>query len=103
MRQPLMRCIAVGLAAVALAGCVSETRYVATYPPPPPVPAETIPKPPVSEDPLIWQPGHWDWSGSQYTWQQGMWIKREGHGTQWQDGYWSNTGGTSKWVPAHWL
>ena len=88
-----------------LGGCVSETRAVSTppYPAPPPVPAETVPKPPVSEQPLIWQPGHWDWSGSGYAWREGRWVPREGHGTQWQDGYWTSDNGVWSWVPAHWL
>ncbi len=74
-------------------------------PPPPPVRSEEIPKPPVSEDPLIWQPGHWDWEGSGYAWRQGEWVKRAGHGTEWQDGYWSNQSGSGAWtwVPAHWM
>ena len=88
-----------------LAACISETREVASppYPPPPAIPAETIPKPPVSEAPLIWQPGHWDWTGNGYAWREGSWVRREGHGTQWQDGYWSNAGGSWTWMPAHWL
>ena len=72
-------------------------------PPPPPVRTEIIPKPPVSEEPLIWQPGHWDWEGSGYAWRQGEWVKRAGHGTEWQDGYWANQNGTWSWVPAHWM
>lgn len=73
------------------------------YPPPPPVRTEVIPKPPVSGDPLIWQPGHWDWVSNGYAWVPGEWTKRAGHGTEWQDGYWSNQSGTWTWVPAHWL
>ncbi|MDA8247680.1 MAG: hypothetical protein M0Z28_00725 [Rhodospirillales bacterium] len=73
------------------------------YPQPPPVRTEVIPKPPVSEDPLIWQPGHWDWAGTGFSWHAGEWMKRAGHGTEWQDGYWSNQNGTWSWVPAHWM
>ncbi len=72
-------------------------------PQPPPVPPEVRPQPPVSEDPLMWQPGHWDWSGTGYVWVSGKWIDRAGHGTTWQDGYWSNAGGSWAWIPAHWL
>jgi hypothetical protein len=70
---------------------------------PPPIPVETVPKPPVSEEPLIWQPGHWDWTGSAYVWTQGSWVVRAGHGTQWQDGYWVNQGASWVWVAGHWL
>ena len=75
------------------------------YPPPPPVRTEVIPKPPVSEEPLIWEPGHWDWVDTGYAWHEGEWVKRAGHGTEWQDGYWSNQNpkGTWTWLPAHWM
>ncbi len=86
-----------------LGGCVSATREVAAPNPAPQIPVEIIPKPPVSEQPLIWQPGHWDWSGSTYLWREGAWVPRAGHGTQWQDGYWTNQGGSWVWLPAHWL
>ncbi len=72
-------------------------------PPPPPVRTEVIPKPPVSEAPLIWEPGHWDWAGTGYSWREGEWVPRAGHGSQWQDGYWSNQNGTWSWLPAHWM
>ncbi len=52
---------------------------------------------------LMWQPGHWDWVGTGYTWREGQWVKRAGHGTEWQDGYWSNRNGTWTWLPAHWM
>ena len=92
-------------ASLALAGCAVVPVGAAynPYPQPPPVRAETIPLPPVSEQPLIWQPGHWDYDGQGYTWREGRWVERAGHGTQWQDGYWSNATGSWAWVPAHWL
>jgi hypothetical protein len=91
--------------ALALSGCVSVNRDVAQspFPPPPPIPAETIPKPPVSEAPLVWQPGHWDFTGNGYVYRNGAWVLREGHGTEWQDGYWADRNGNWTWVPAHWL
>jgi hypothetical protein len=70
---------------------------------PPPGRSETIPKPPVSEQPLVWQPGHWDWTGGSYAWRPGQWVLRAGHGTLWQDGYWAREGGTWVWIPGHWL
>ena len=63
-------------AAWILAGCT-------TINPPVPVPApmaETMPKPPVSAEPLIWQPGHWDWTGNAYVWIPGP--VRAGRGAQ---------------------
>ena len=37
------------------------------YPPVPALISETVPKPPVTAEPLMWQPGHWDWNGSGYS------------------------------------
>jgi hypothetical protein len=72
---------------------------------PPPVPAlqpETVPLPPVAEQPLIWQPGHWDWNGTTYVWAPGHYVLATGHGPRWQFGYWALSNGGYTWVPAHW-
>lgn len=89
------------LLAIGLAACVPQPYPVAvTYPPVPPPMAEARPLPPVSRQPLIWQPGHYDWTGSSYVWQPGRYIARDvaGQGL-WQEGY---RDGTGNWVPAHW-
>lgn len=92
-----------------LAGCVQPppTAVVIAnpYPPVPAVPATAgfVPKPPVSATPLIWQPGHWEWTGNAYAWIQGRWVERAGHGTLWQDGFWSNVNGVWTWIPGHWV
>jgi hypothetical protein len=87
-----------------LAGCAMPATTVATPPQPaPPIPEEVIPLPPVSEQPLIWRPGFWEWSGADYNWYAGEWEYRAGHGTGWQDGYWALQGGTWVWMQAHWL
>lgn len=94
------------LAVLFLAGCMPQPpapMLSNPNPQPPPVRAEVIPKPPVSEEPLIWQPGHWDWEGAGYVWREGDWVKRAGHGTQWQDGYWTTSNGVWVWQPPHWL
>lgn len=87
--------------------CCVLTACAATYPvgTPPPVPparAETISLPPVSATPLIWQPGHYDWTGGAYVWTPGHWVERAGHGTLWQDGYWTYGNGQWNWIPGHW-
>ncbi len=92
--------------ALLLAGCAASegTQQQADVQPQPPPPRnEVIPKPPVSEAPLVWQPGHWDWTGGGYAWRPGRWILRAGHGTLWQDGYWGREGGQWVWIPGHWL
>jgi hypothetical protein len=87
---------------LSLAGCVAG-------PPPspcpavPPLPAEVLPKPPVSEAPLVWQPGHWVWTGSNYAYQQGLYVPRV-HGTTWLPGFWTmSSGGVCHWNGAHFL
>ena len=101
-RRRLLPVMAGGLLLVA--GCEGSTGKVEPSPPaPPPAAAETVPLPPVSEAPLIWQPGHWDWIGVGYTWREGRWVTRAGHGTLWQPGYWTQEDGAWNWVPAHWL
>ena len=70
----------------------------------PPAPrAETIPKPPVTEELLIWQPGHWDWTGTGYAWAPGKYVAREGHGSLWLDGHWVTSGTGWAWVPGGWV
>ena len=97
MKHPAIAAALLGAAWI-LSGCATST-------PPPPVPpppvAEAIPNPPVSPTPLIWQPGHWDWTGSSYVWSSGEFVPREGHGDLWMPGFWEKT--PSGWVrhPAH--
>jgi hypothetical protein len=86
-----------------LTGCVSET--VRTTNPYPPVPApmvETVPKPPVTGEALVWQPGHWEWNGTGYVWAAGEYVPAAGHGPLWQPGWWSPTPAGWSWQPAHW-
>ena len=85
---------------LALCGC--SVAYQA-YPSVPAPQVEQVPVPPRSSVPLIWQPGHYDWTGAGYAWQQGQWVERAGHGTLWQDGYWRRAGDSYAWVPAHWM
>jgi WXXGXW repeat (2 copies) len=88
------------LGLIALGAC---TVAEAPYPPmPPPPTTEIIPKPPVSEQPLIWEPGHYDWTGNAYLWQSGKYVPRDGH-SMWMPGYWSGANGSYVWVPAHWM
>lgn len=94
------------LLALGLGACATPVQpYVAAspYPVPPPPRNESIPPPPVNPQPMIWQPGHWDWTGSSYAWSDGLWVSREGHGDNWLDGYWTHGTGVWTWVPAHWV
>lgn len=109
-------------ALVALSGCGSspppqttqiilqqpaQTATVAPTPPPPPH-SELVPPPPASSGPVVWQPGHWRytgmagnpwyWEGGRYvsvppgstTWVPGTWIQQAGSGMwTWQEGHWA--------------
>ncbi len=92
--------VAWALLASLLAGCATAP---APHPAVPPLRSEEVPAPPRTRTVMIWQPGHWDWTGEAYAWAPGEWVERAAHGTLWQDGYWSVAAGNSVWVPAHWL
>lgn len=86
-----------------LAGCASQSTSSGNpYPPVPPPMAETMPKPPVSAVPLLWQPGHWNWNGTGYVWQPGEYVPAAGHGQLFQPGYWAQSPAGWTWQPAHW-
>ena len=93
------------LVAVALlAGCAQQ-QQVASGNPYPPVPAlihETVPKPPVTSEALMWQPGHWDWNGNGYVWAKGQYVPAAGHGNLWMPGWWAKTPSGWAWQPPHW-
>ena len=96
-----MQGLAAILVAVGLAACQQGSQP--PYPPPPPLRAESMGKPPVTETLLIWQPGHWDWTGGGYEWVPGSFVPREGHGELWMPGYWEKADDGWHWRPAHWV
>ncbi len=74
--------------------------------PPPPARAELVPPPPQGAGNVVWQPGHWrytgaagnpwDWKAGEYVpappgrtvWTPGQWIPRNG-GWMWNEGHWA--------------
>jgi hypothetical protein len=86
------------LAVAAVPLCAAETNP----PPIPSPPAESMPRPPVTAEPMVWQPGHWDWSGNQYLWAKGQYVPAAGHGNVWTAGAWYHGSDGWNWVPAHW-
>jgi hypothetical protein len=89
-----------GAACLALAGCAMPG---GAPPAVPPLQPEAMGKPPVSATPLIWQPGHWDWTGGGYAWVPGDFVPSAGHGALWMPGYWAQTPAGWSWQPAHWM
>ncbi len=91
--------LGLALAAGALAGCTVPQSCPAV----PPLQAEIMPLPPVSEQQLVWQPGAWEWNGSTYLWRAGQFVPKQGS-TTWVPGSWAwDTAQRCVWVPAHWM
>jgi hypothetical protein len=101
MKHPVLTAALLG-AACLLSACVTTTP-TAGYPPVPPLQPETIPAPPVTSTPLIWQPGHWNYAGNTYVWQPGAYIPQGSHSNMFMPGYWAQTAGGWAWQPAHWM
>ena len=91
--------IAALLLVLSLGACVATP----PYPSVPALRADPMPKPPFTAEQLLWQPGHWDWSGSGYVWAPGQYVPAAGHGGSWMPGWWSRVDGIWRWEPAHWV
>jgi hypothetical protein len=85
--------------ALLLAGCATNGP---AYPVLPPLPAETIPLPPVSETQLNWQPGDWVYTNGSYRYDAGHYVPAAGHSTTWVFAHWSGTPDSPVWVPGGW-
>jgi hypothetical protein len=97
-------CVAALFGAALLVGCANQNTSSSAqpFPPVPPPMQESIPKPPVTGEALLWQPGHWNWNGNGYVWQPGEYVPAAGHGNLFQTGYWEQSPSGWRWVPAHW-
>jgi hypothetical protein len=80
---------------------------VAVAPGPPPAPhAELVPPPPPGAGPVVWQPGHWQYTGiagHEWAWQPGQYVPPPPGQTTWIPGHWTQqpTGGWT-WMEGHW-
>src|ERR1700709_2586842 len=81
------------------AGCTAQ---VPGFPVVPALPAETRPLPPVSEQPLIWQPGDWVFAGESYRYEPGHYIASTGREHTWVFGHWGGTSTAPVWLPGGW-
>jgi hypothetical protein len=84
-----------------LAGCVAAEPPPA-YPTPPPLPSEVLPLPPVSETPLVWQPGDWAYVNDSYRYNAGMYVPAAGHSRNWVFAHWAPGPAGPVWMPGHW-
>jgi hypothetical protein len=106
IRPSLTLIATIAVAGAAVAGCTSASRTEGACPSAPALVEETMPKPPVSEQQLIWQPGHWDWNGNTYAWTSGDWLPKPPSGSgMWLEGHWTREGKSAPcvWVPAGWV
>ena len=77
---------------------VTSEVYVAHAPPTVRVEAQTIaPGPGYS-----WTPGYWRWSGANYVWVSGSWVRAPRTTAVWVPGHWVHRPRGYVWVPGHW-
>ena len=71
--------------------------------PPPPRQADFVPPPSPGMGPVVWQPGHWRYSGDTWLWQPGQYTPPPPGQTTWIPGRWiqQSTGGWV-WMEGHW-
>ena len=77
----------------------------ATVPlPPPPPRAEMVPPPPPSTSPILWQPGHWQYtSGSNpWVWAEGRYAAMPPGSNTWVPGLWVQVTDGWTWLGGHW-
>src|SRR5258708_16585607 len=73
---------------------------VAPAPPPPPQ-AEVIPPSPGST--VVWEAGHWSWTGGTWVWVAGHYEQRPQPTAQWVPGHWAqNAGGGQGQITCRW-
>jgi hypothetical protein len=98
--EAAMRIFTLVAAVTLLAGC--DTQSVPSPNPYPNVPtprAESQP-PPISGQ--TWQPGEWDWSGTDFVWNQGTYVDHRS-GWIWEPGHWAQDGSGWVWMNGAWV
>ncbi|HVB66698.1 MAG TPA: hypothetical protein VNE67_02445 [Acetobacteraceae bacterium] len=115
-------------AALALGGCVTTnepaqprsatvimtqpaqpqaTTVAPAAPPPPPPQAALVPPPPQGSGSVVWQPGHWTYTGSPnqpWSWVDGRYVSPPNtQQATWIPGQWvQDTSGSWMWNAGHW-
>jgi len=114
--------VLMGSALAGLSACAStppprETQVIVQTPqpaqqvvvapgPPPPPHSELVPPPPPGAGAVVWQPGHWLFTGApgrDWSWQPGQYVPPPMGQTTWVPGRWLQqpTGGWT-WLEGHW-
>ena len=92
---------------MAMAGIEDSNSYLklltkdpaAPNPPPEPMPENV---PPAPGPTVYWQPGHWGWTGTQWTWLAGHYEQRPYQTAVWEPGHWQQGGSGYFWVDGRW-
>jgi hypothetical protein len=74
--------------------------------PPPPAQSELVPPPPQGAGNVVWQPGHWRYTGAAgnpWTWQPGLYVSVPPGQSVWTPGRWQQQpSGGWVWAEGHW-
>ena len=82
-------------------GSTTNTQPVNYAPNPPPEPmVENAPPAPGAT--VYWQPGHWAWTGNQWTWLAGHYEQRPYQTAVWEPGHWQQSSNGYFWVDGRW-
>lgn len=69
----------------------------------PPAPRqEIIVAAPGPREQFVWDPGHWRWTGHDYDWVPGRWIKRPRPHAQWIPAHWTQRRGGWVLIDGRW-
>lgn len=71
----------------------------------PPAPRyEPVPPPPSAYRPgrVVWQPGYWRWTGRDYVWMSGHYVRIPRHRQGWVEGHWDRRPGGWVWIGGRW-
>jgi hypothetical protein len=85
-------------ARVAVAAPASPEVLVTVRPPAPRY--EVVPVAPGGQ--VVWDPGHWRWSGAGYVWLPGHYVRRPTQYAEWIPGRWVDRPGGWVWAEGHW-
>jgi hypothetical protein len=106
LRNRFLRFASAPLLPLLLAACAPGTKTpgwdfspAETPPPPPEYVNPTVP----TGDHYVWEMGHWEKNGQDYSWVPGRYVEQPEGGSISAGGRWIYTGnGQWIWIPGHW-
>jgi len=70
---------------------------------PPEAQSEVPPPPPTTDQATYWEPGHWSWTGTGWSWISGQYVQRPHPSAAWVPGQWVLEPGSGYvWHSGHW-